>query len=82
MGWHQRLRGASSGANHVARELLYRHWKYRGQPVVLGNRTLGLSRQTKWRALAELETLGLITVERRAGHSPVIVLHFDFGYAA
>jgi hypothetical protein len=34
----------------------------------------GISRWSKWRALNELERLGLITVERRKRKSPIIRL--------
>ena len=46
-------------------------------PVKLANRGLGLdgvSRFAKWRSLAELELLDLVTVERRPRKSPLVTL--------
>jgi hypothetical protein len=63
--------------------LLYESWRMGGRPIVLSNilsQAEGLSRRSKWNALAELEALGLIRVERRKRRSPVLVLrHLDGG---
>jgi hypothetical protein len=62
----------------VALHLLYRHWKNGGQSFLLGNRALekeAVSRFAKWRALDELEQLGLISIERRLRRSPRITVH-------
>jgi hypothetical protein len=57
--------------------VLYGHWKGRGEPFTLSNGMVdmeGVTRWGKWRALAELEQLGLITIERRRRKSPLIVV--------
>jgi hypothetical protein len=81
MVWYERLAGSSvSGSTIlVALHLLHLHWKgAKGESVVkLPNGMLrydGVSRQSKWRALAELERLGLVEVERRPSRSPLIHL--------
>ena len=78
MAWVERLRGASGQTHQVALHLLYLHWRNKG-PVKLPNGMLeldGISRYSKWRALADLEkTRGLITVERRPNKSPIVRLN-------
>jgi len=32
----------------------------------------GISRQSKWRGLVELEKVGLVTIERRPNRSPIV----------
>jgi hypothetical protein len=61
----------------VALHVLYRHWKGRGEPFTLSNGMVemeGVTRWGKWRALTELERLGLITVKRRHHRSPLITV--------
>src|SRR5262245_18553145 len=73
--WVEQLRGASGGTYAVAITVLWLSWRQRGGPVKLTNKTPGLaciSRQSKNRALTELEQLGLISVERRLRKSPLI----------
>ena len=81
--WKIRLGGAHSVYTFkVALELLYRHWKSGGKPVLLPNVGIdGVPRGTKWRALGELESLGLITIERRPKKSPriTIILNLPVG---
>ena len=76
--WVERLAHSSSANTYrVALHLLYRHWKNGAQPFLLGNRLLemeGVSRFAKWRALRELERLGLISIERRRRQSPRITV--------
>ena len=75
--WVERLNGATGQTYRVALILLYMSWKSRGAPIKLPNGMLeidGVSRQSKWRALADLEQRGLITVERRPRRSPIIRL--------
>jgi hypothetical protein len=77
-GWIERLAGASGQTWNLAMHLLYLHWRGAGKPIKLANGMLqidGISRATKWRALAELEHRGLITIERRSGKSPLIHVH-------
>ena len=75
--WAERLADASGKTWLMAVWLLYQHWKSKGGPIKLPNGMLrldGISRRTKWRALTELEQLGLIAVERRNSRSPIIRL--------
>jgi hypothetical protein len=79
-GWLEGLARAPASTFHVALYLLHLHWKDHGNPVKVPNatlRTLGVSRQSKWRALADLEERGLVSVERRPSRSPLVHLsHF------
>ena len=76
--WIERLAGAHYIASYrVALHLLYQHWKNGGQPILLANGMLrreGVAPDTKWRALRELERLGLITVVRRPRKSPLVTV--------
>jgi hypothetical protein len=71
-GWVERLNGATGQTYRLALLLLYLHWKSKSKPIKLPNGMLkidGVSRASKWRALAELERRGLIAIERRpSGH--------------
>jgi hypothetical protein len=74
--WVEQLAKAHYTATYrVALHVLYRHWKGGGLPFALSNTAVageGVPRRCKWKALRELEQLGLITVERRRRHSPRI----------
>jgi hypothetical protein len=76
--WVEKLADAKHIATYrVALHLLYEHWRSRGQAVALPNGMLakgGVARGTKWRALRELEQLGLVQVERRPRKSPLVTL--------
>ena len=76
--WRLGLKGASGRTHDVALELLHLNWKGWGRKsVTLSNfeaQDCGASRRSKWRALVDLESRGLIVTERRPGKSPVI--HF------
>jgi hypothetical protein len=74
--WHEKLLGARWAATYpVAAHILYHHWKSRGEPFTLANNAIaGVTRWGKWRALAELESFGLITIERRKRRSPRITI--------
>jgi DNA-binding MarR family transcriptional regulator len=75
--WIERLEGATGQTYRLALVLLYLHWKGKSAPTKLPNGMLkidGVSRQSKWRALADLEQRGLINVERRPKRSPIIRL--------
>ena len=59
----------------VALHLLYMHWRAGGHPIPLSNVSLsgkGVSRRSKWNALAELARLGLIRIEKSSRKSPLI----------
>jgi hypothetical protein len=78
--WLARLEQAHATTYRVAVHLLYQEWRRKGQPVRLANTPLvGVSRQSKWRALNELESLGLITVLRRPRKAPLVVVHLTPG---
>src|SRR5262245_1463276 len=74
--WVERLAAARHIATYrVALHVLYRNWKGGSRPFTLANGALaaeGVARGTKWRALRELEALGLISIERRPKRSPII----------
>jgi hypothetical protein len=75
MSWFEKLEGAAGQTYRVAWYLLYMHWKDNGQPIKLANGMPlidGVSRYSKWRALADLERRGLIVIERRRRRSPWI----------
>jgi hypothetical protein len=77
--WIERLAPTHSAATYrVAHHVLYQHWKQRGQPIRVANGVLrmeGVPRTSKWRALLELERLGLISIERRLRKSPLVTVH-------
>ena len=57
--------------------LVYRAWQDKSSTIVVPNAALakyGVSREVKRRALAELETAGLITVARRHGKTPIVTI--------
>jgi hypothetical protein len=78
--WLEKLGEAplATGSTHqVAGHLIYLDWKNHGKPFKLPNGMLkydGICRQSKWRALNDLERRGLITLERRQRKSPIIRL--------
>lgn len=74
--WKNQLSRATHACTFkVALELLYRHWRGGGEAVSLPNVGLvGVSDGTKWRALKELEDLGLVAIERRPKKSPLVTV--------
>jgi hypothetical protein len=76
--WRDGLQEARYIASYrIAFYLLYQHWWAKGRPTKLTNvaaAKAGVSPKAKWRALAELERLGLIAVERRPKKSPMITV--------
>lgn len=79
MTWYEPLKGASGQTCRVALYLLYLHWKDNGKPIKLANGMLredGISRDSKCRALRDLERRSLISVERRPRKSPIVTLLF------
>jgi hypothetical protein len=79
--WMDKLRATNRAQTYrLALLLLYEHWRTRGQDIVLSNAALereGISRWSKWRALGELEQLGLIQIERRHRKAPRIRVLID-----
>lgn len=79
MEWEHRLCKARCKATYtVALHLLFRVFKERRHPVIrLANGALvakGVSAKQKWRALAELEEMGLIEVKHRPRKSPIVTV--------
>jgi DNA-binding MarR family transcriptional regulator len=76
--WTVRLRAAKRVSTYgLALLLLYEHWRNGGQPIVLSNvlaADVGLPRRSKSRALAELEQLELVRMERHPRKSPRVTL--------
>jgi hypothetical protein len=61
----------------LAMLLLYENWRLGGRPIVLSNVSAlseGLPARTKWRALGELERLGMVAVRRHPRRAPRIFL--------
>lgn len=83
MSWYDALRNpvpTGRATCLVAWYLCYLHWKHRGEPFKLANGMLeydGINRFAKWRALADLERRGLITINRRPKKSPIIHVHAE-----
>jgi hypothetical protein len=79
--WVDRLRDARHISTYrVAFHLVYEHWRNGGRAIALANAVMeeeGVERRAKWRALRELETLGLIKVEKRSRKAPLITLLID-----
>jgi hypothetical protein len=78
--WVERLRDARHLATHnLAYHLLYEHWrKGSGQAVALSNSAAeGIQGRRKWRALRDLERLGLIKIECRHRKSPLVTMLAD-----
>ena len=76
--WELRLLEAKRVSTYrLAIELLYLHWYGKGKPVTVSSKVAKaarLSDRSKWNALAELERLGLIEVNRKPRRSPRVVL--------
>jgi hypothetical protein len=73
--WQKRLHGLSGKTQSVGRVILELHFKNYGRPVKLTNGpllTIGIGRRAKKQALDELETCGLIEVERRRRKTPIV----------
>jgi hypothetical protein len=75
--WVERLTHARHmAAYRLALFVLYQHWKTK-KPVVASNRALkpmDVPRRSKYRAIRELERLGLIRAEARPRRSPLITV--------
>ena len=73
----QATKATNTGKALVCIELLYAAWKAKRSTFPLPSGRLlrlGISRDTKRRALYDLERAGLITVERPPRKSPIITL--------
>jgi hypothetical protein len=71
------LKGVTAVQTHrVALCLLRLNGEEEDAPITPANGMLesyGVSQSGKWRALAELERIGLIAIERRGAHRPPVV---------
>ena len=76
--WELRLLKAKRISTYrLAIELLYLHWYGKGKPVTVSSKVAqaaNISARSKWEAIAELEGLGLIEVDRKPRKSPRVVL--------
>ncbi len=76
--WVDRLKITNRGSTYrLALVLIYEYWRNGGQAIRLSNAMLagdGITRKSKWRALRELEQLGLIRIERHRRKSPVVTV--------
>jgi len=57
--------------------LLLLHWKQRGGTIKLPNgflEMIGVGRGAKWRVLNKLESVGIISIERRGRKSPIVTI--------
>jgi hypothetical protein len=77
--WAEKLATSrSANAYRLAYYLLDEHRRTRGKPIQVSNvgalRGAAIGRYAKWRALRELEALGLIRIEQRHGKSPAATL--------
>jgi hypothetical protein len=73
--WADRLNGAKYTATlKIALYLLRREFKEHGTVRLPNSAFKGLTSKQKWRALNELERLGLVKVERRPRKSPLVAL--------
>jgi PHD/YefM family antitoxin component YafN of YafNO toxin-antitoxin module len=81
--WELRLLKAKRVSTYrLALELLYLHWYSKGKPVTVSSKVAqaaNISARSKWEAIAELEGLGLIRVDRKPRKSPRVVLHHTQG---
>jgi hypothetical protein len=75
--WIEKLGGESGRTYDLALLLLQLNFKNRGRPVNLSNgvtRHLKLDRTVKYRALARLEQLGLVSIVHKQGAAPLVNL--------
>src|SRR5262245_9485113 len=78
--WAERLMMTERAATwKVAVLILHRHWWRSmdgGGPVKLSNAlalvTAGIGQDAKWRALRELEEMGLVEIRRQRGRAPLV----------
>jgi hypothetical protein len=72
--WELRLLQAKRISTYrLAHELLYLHWYGKGAPITVSAkvaRAAKISATSKWKALTELERLGLIEVDRKPRKAP------------
>jgi hypothetical protein len=67
----------AGGTYRIALAFLRRQWERQTSTFTLSNKVaaeIGLPPRTKWRALRELELLGLVKIDRRSRKSPVVTI--------
>lgn len=77
--WVEALREIDRACTYrLALEILYTAWKRSdGRPIVVSiafAELANVGKRSRWRALADLERLGLVKVERTTGRSPKVTL--------
>lgn len=76
--WEEKLLEAKRVSTFkLAHELLYMNWCGKGGPIAVTSHVASaakLSARSKWRALRELEQLGLITIARGSRKAPRVTL--------
>jgi len=76
--WKERLKGAGGAVHDLALELLHERWRSDKETGLVVSNALaaraGVSRQTKPRALAKLERLGLVEVVRQGRQAPRVTM--------
>ena len=75
LAWVQKLAGAPGQTYCLALHILFLHFRERGAAITLANRTIqreGIPRQSKRRALRDLERRGLVEVDWRPKRSPIV----------
>jgi hypothetical protein len=76
--WVDQLKATKRASTYrLALIMIYEYWRTGGRPIKLSNAMLagdGVTRKSKWRALRELEQLGLVKVERQPRKSPMVTL--------
>jgi hypothetical protein len=70
--WVEKLEGASGQTYRLALNILFQHFRERGAAVILSNKRAEMPRQSKLRALQDLEARGLVTVTWRERRSPIV----------
>jgi hypothetical protein len=70
--WVQKLEGAPGQTYRLALHILFSHFRERGASIILSNKSAGMSRQSKQRALQDLEARGLVIVQWRERRSPIV----------
>lgn len=79
LGWIRAAADAvrSEKALLLAIELVYMAWRGKGPTFILPNgllTNLGISRDVKSQALADLERAGLVSVKRRPNKNPIVTV--------
>lgn len=80
--WFERLETKSGATYRLALFLVYEHWRHHGRTIRLTNVMAAeakIGSKAKWRALVDLERLGLVRIERRTRQSPLVTVLLKLG---